>query len=195
MDKVLARERVTLEGAVQLWRVRPQQARFWSGRKRTRNTHTFTERKARQHVFPVLHRIAHALASTGGMRAWLADARREGPRQCQILVCWSHDTHRKGGGEVTLTGIHAAGRGVGSRGGAQVTAVPMRAGLRPDSRQPSGGVRDLRLDSRQGSSASIIPLRPDSRCPILLETLPAANLHIISGLIACPVMCNEILLH
>ncbi len=54
--------------------------------------------------------------------------------------------------------------GVSSRGGAQVTAVPMRAGgLRPDSRQPSGGVRDMRLDSRQGSTASAIPLRPDSR--------------------------------
>jgi hypothetical protein len=40
----------------------------------------------------------------------------------------------------------------------------MRPGLRPESRQASAAREALRMESRQGSGASAIPLREDNRC-------------------------------
>lgn len=44
----------------------------------------------------------------------------------------------------------------------QVTAMPMRQGLRPENRAPSGGV-SLRFDGPNAASASVLPMRQPSR--------------------------------
>lgn len=74
----------------------------------------------------------------------------------------------------------------------QVTAMPMRQGLRPENRAASGGV-SLRFDGPKAASASVLPMRQPSRQ--LSGSFPFNLAERMESRHAPPIRCNRIYLH